>query len=848
MHTLADLAGVLRDLRRRHARRTGGAPLSYRELAAAAGWSHGIIGEYLAGRVLPPTDRFDVLVRLLGASPTEQGALATARDRVEETRRQALAAAPVGPVPHQLPAEVSGFTGRQQELATLDTLLDPAAQGESGPASAVVVTAVAGTAGVGKTTLALRWAHRSADRFPDGQLYLDLRGYDPDRPIEPAGALATLLGGLGVSATDLPTDLAGRAALYRTLLSGRRMLVVLDNAATPDQVRPLLPGTATCRTVVTSRDSLAGLVARDGARRLDLDLLTTAEAVALLRTLVGERVDAEPVAAADLADRCARLPLALRIAAERAVATPGRRLADLADDLRDEANRLDLLAVAGDPRAALRGVFSWSHRHLPRAAARAFDLLGLHPGRDIDVAALAALADCDAATARASLDRLAEAHLVTPAGPAPDGEPGWRMHDLLRAYAVERAGRLPDARAALGRLLDHYSHRARGAARALFPHDRAAGDDGARFDAPGAPTSPEAAGAWLDGQRANLVAVATHAAEHGWPEHAVALSTALWRYLEVGGRYQDALAVHAGAARAARTPSAKAHVLTNLGSTHWSLGDHRTARRCFDRSLAAFRAAGDPAGQARALARLALVYERLGDYPQSLEHLKAALAGYRQTGNRHGVGTQLLNLGALQRRLGDLAAAVARQREAAEIFADLGDRRLLGYSLGNLGATESERGEHDAALQHLDEALAACLATGDRGGEGSAHAALGAAYARMGRHEEAAGHLDRALTIAAAIGEASLRMEALNTLGESWTARGRPTDAIGVHRAAQDLAKRNGDRYEHARALNGLAAAFAATGRPEEAESSRRRARAIYRKLGVPEPVEAPPTVNTGRR
>ncbi|WP_344136875.1 helix-turn-helix transcriptional regulator, partial [Luedemannella flava] len=386
VHTLADLAGVLRDLRRRHARRSGGAPLSYRELAAAAGWSHGIIGEYLAGRVLPPTDRFDVLVRLLGASPAEQGALATARDRVEETRRQAMAATPAAPVPRQLPGEVSGFTGRQRELATLDALLG---QPAAGPATAVVVTAVAGTAGVGKTTLALRWAHRVAERFPDGQLYLDLRGYDPDRPVSPIGALATLLTGLGLSTADLPTDLASRAALYRTLLAGRRMLIVLDNAGTPDQVRPLLPGSATCRTLVTSRDSLAGLVIRDGARRIDLDLLTREEAVALLRTLLGERVDAEPAAAADLADRCARLPLALRIAAEHAAATPGRLLADLADDLRDEATRLDLLAVDGDPRAALRGVFSWSHRHLPPAAARAFDLLGLHPGRDIDAAAVA---------------------------------------------------------------------------------------------------------------------------------------------------------------------------------------------------------------------------------------------------------------------------------------------------------------------------------------------------------------------------------------------------------------------------------------------------------------------------
>ncbi|HEX4705750.1 MAG TPA: helix-turn-helix domain-containing protein, partial [Pseudonocardiaceae bacterium] len=287
MRTLAELAQVLRELRRRHARRLHSAEPTYRELAAATGWSHGIIGEYLAGRVLPPTDRFDVLVRLLGATPAEQGVLATARDRVDEGRRRGSL---IAGVPRQLPLDVFGFTGRVGQLAELDALLERR--------SVALISAVAGTAGVGKTALAVRWAHRVADRFPDGQLYLDLRGYDPQRPVSPDEALAGFLRALGVDGMDIPGELAERAARYRTVLAGRRVLVVLDNASGPDQVRALLPGTPSCFTLVTSRDDLTGLVARDGARRIDLDTLSERDSTALLRTLLGPRVDDDPAAPA----------------------------------------------------------------------------------------------------------------------------------------------------------------------------------------------------------------------------------------------------------------------------------------------------------------------------------------------------------------------------------------------------------------------------------------------------------------------------------------------------------------------------------------------------------------------
>lgn len=320
-----------------------------------------MIGGYLAGQVLPPTDRFDTLVRLLGATPAEQGALATARDRVADARRHAKT--PV--VPRQLPLDGAGFTGREPQLAELSDV-----------AGGTVVLLV-GTAGVGKTALAVRWAHRAADRFPDGQLHADLRGYDPRRPVPPADALAGFLRALGVDGADVPRGVAERAALYRSLVAGRRLLVLLDNASGADQVRPLLPGAASCLAVVTSRDDLAGLVVREGAHRIRLDPLGRTEAARLLRALLGDRVDTEPAAAAALARRCAGLPLALRIAAEFAAGHDGLRLRDVVADLDGAASALDRLDT-GDPRSAVRAVFSWSHRHLAPPARRLFALLGLH--------------------------------------------------------------------------------------------------------------------------------------------------------------------------------------------------------------------------------------------------------------------------------------------------------------------------------------------------------------------------------------------------------------------------------------------------------------------------------------
>jgi DNA-binding SARP family transcriptional activator len=442
---------------------------------------------------------------------------------------QAWAAATAAPpmpvvVPRELPADVAAFTGRAAELAELDRLLPGPAGEDSGKApGAVVIAAVAGTAGAGKTALAVRWAHRVAGQFPDGQLYVNLRGYDPGQPVAPDEALAGFLRALGVADADIPLEEAERAARYRSLVAAKRLLVVLDNAASEAQVRPLLPGSESVMVVVTSRDSLAGLVAVDGARRLDVDVLPQGEAVALLCALIGPRVGDDPAAAEDLARLCARLPLALRVAAERAAARPDTPLADLVAELGGEGDRLELLAAGGDSRAAVTSVFSWSYRHLPADAARMFRLLGLHPGPDWDRCAAAALTTSSAVEAGRLLAALARAHLIQPAGPG-----RYQMHDLLRGYAAHLAARhdTDQARqAALTGLFDYYLAVCAAATARLAP----AGHQQQPQPPPAGIPVPEfgdraAARAWLDTELSTLTALVTYAAAHGWPSHTARLA------------------------------------------------------------------------------------------------------------------------------------------------------------------------------------------------------------------------------------------------------------------------------------------------------------------------------------
>jgi tetratricopeptide (TPR) repeat protein len=781
----------------------------------------------------------------------------------------------------QLPADVDRFTGRVQELAELDRVLTGTAKQSSaagGEATAVAIFVISGAAGVGKTALALRWAHRVRGEYPDGQLYVNLRGYDPDQPLSAEDVLAGFLRSLGVAGQEIPLEIDERAAAYRSLLNGRRVLVVLDNAATVEQVRPLLPGTASCLVVVTSRDFLAGLVARHGARRLDLDPLPPKDAVTLLRALIGRRIDTEPQAAATLAEQCARLPLALRVAAELAAARPGTNLTELVTELSDEHRRLELLDAGGDPRTAIRGVFSWSYRHLPADAARMFRLIGLHPGPDFDPSAAAVLADISLKWAHQLLDLLHRAHLTWL---TPSNRHG--MHDLLRAYATYLASEEepePQRRAALTRLFDHYLNTTAAAANTLVPAPQDHPPPPIRPPTTPNPAvaDPTTARAWLDAERTTLTTVIAYTAAHGWPSHTTHLATTLYCYLETAGHYLDALTILTQACHAARQTSdrsAEARALTNLGLVYFWQGHYQQATEHHQQALALCREIHDRAGEADALTRLGLVYQQQGSYQQATEHHQQALALFREISHRDGEANVLDDLGVAYWHQGHYGQAAEHLQRALALFRQIGHRvgeahalgylglihqrqgrygqaaehlehalilfRQIGHRIGearalvSLGGVYQHQGRPVQALDHLEHALALFREVGDRVGEADALTLLGGVYQGQGHHDQANTHQQQALALYREIGHPTGQACALNSLGEIRYATGQPREALVQHTAALTLAGKIGDRYEQARAHNGLAQAHHITSDSDFARHHWQEALSLYSHLDIPD-------------
>ena len=741
---------------------------------------------------------------------------------------------PGGPgpgVPRELPAGIRHFTGRGGELKELTTLLDHT--DEETPT--VVISAIGGTAGVGKTALAVQWAHQVAGRFPDGQLYVNLRGYDPGPPVTAADALAGFLRALGVPGQDIPAEADERAARYRSLLAGKRMLVVLDNAGKAEQARPLLPGSPRCVVLVTSRDALAGLVARDGAQRLDLELLPPQDAIGLLRALIGERVDTEPAAAAALAERCARLPLALRVAAELAAARPATPLAGLAGELAGQQQRLDLLEAGGDPRTAVRAVFSWSYRHLDAEAARAFRLAGLHPGTDFDPSAIAALTATTAGRAGHLLEVLARAHLVQPAGPGRYG-----LHDLLRAYAAELAATEDSEqarRAALTGLFDYYLAAATAAMDVLAPADK----HRLRVPAPARPVPPlpipDTAQDWLDAERANLVA-ATDLAAADSPGHAIALAITLFRYLGDAGHYTEAEAIHTHALDAARRTGdrrAQANALLNLGTSCLWQCRYSEAADHYQRALAIRRELGDQHDQARVLSNLSLLYFRLGRYEDAVGHARQALAAHAAIRDRFGQALALGNLGMVLCRQGRYQQAASTGQAALTLFQELGHREGEANALGTLGEALRRQGRHQEATRRLRQAIDLAHELGFRQHEAAALESLARILRGQGDYQQATGHHRRALELYQSIGAHSGEAEARNGLGATLLAAGRPGPALAEHRLALALAGQIGNRYQQARAHDGLAHTYRATGDHSQARQHWQHALTLCTDLGVPE-------------
>jgi tetratricopeptide (TPR) repeat protein/transcriptional regulator with XRE-family HTH domain len=868
---------VFAEMVRANRRRLG---LTQEELAATAGLNVRSIRKVEAGRVSTPRP---VSVRLLADAFGLAGA-----DR-EDFYRAAVGEPthpPASPhVPKQLPADVSMFTGRDEQLAYLDELLP----GATDQPTSVVITAVSGTAGVGKTALAVHWAHRVRDRFPDGQLYMNLRGYDSDQLVGPGEALSRLLAALGITGQNVPHDLDDRAARYRSALADRQILIVLDNAGSVEQVRPLLPGSSSSTVVVTSRDSLAGLVAVDGAHRLELDLLPHAEAITLLRRLIGPRCDAEPEAAATLVEQCARLPLALRVAAELTVARPGIMLAELVADLAGEQRRLDLLDGGGDPHAAVRTVFSWSIHHLPPDTAAMFRLLGLHPGPDIDLFAATALAGANLDDAHRRLEMLSRVHLIQPSGLG-----RYRMHDLLRAYAAElaRAHDTEQVRhGALSRLLDHFRYTASVAMDTAYPFER-----GRRPRIPPADTltpelsDPNQATAWLDAELPNLLAAAQHAANHGWPEHTLHLSVILHRHLRIRGRYPDAEALHRQALTTARLTGHRGgelDTLIGLGEVHRLQGRYERVADHYQRALKIVHATGDRVGELDVLRGLGWVHLQQGGRERAANYFERASKIVHSTGDRVGELDVLRGLGCVhmaQCRYGPAADYFERALKIAHATGDpngeldvlrgLGQVHLLRgryepaadyferalkivHSTGNrigeldalrgLGQVHLLQGRYEPAADHFQRAFEIAHTTGNRIGELDALRGLGDVHLLQGRYEPAAGHYQRALKVALTIGSRNGQFEAMQGLGRVHHATGHPRDALTHHHQALAIATDLQQPADQVRAHDGLAHAHRALDHPEQARQHWQQALEIITSLGTDRTEEAGVTVTSIR-
>jgi tetratricopeptide (TPR) repeat protein/transcriptional regulator with XRE-family HTH domain len=854
------LASVLRELRRR-------ARLTQQDLADAAGVSMRTVSDLERGVATTPQRE---TVRLLAGAlhligPELVRFETAARGRPLESTSQAATVTAM----RSLPRDVASFTGRQGELE----LLADAAVAAGG---AVGIHAIGGMAGVGKTAFAVHAAHHLAGRFPDGQIFLQLYGHTPgQQPADPADALASLLLATGVPAARIPPGLEARSALWRDQVAFKQLLLVLDDAASSEQVRPLLPGAGSNLVLVTSRRHLSAL---DDVTSISLDTLPPGEAGALLVRLAGRPgLNATDSGVQEIIRLCGYLPLAIGMVARQLRHHPAWSAAGRAAELASARDRLGLMETENLSVAA---AFDLSYATFTPGQQRLFRRLGLHPGTDIDAYATAALDGIGLSAARRGLEDLYDQHLLT--------EPAqgrYRLHDLIREHARALAHRLDpqqDQDAAITRLLDYYQHTA-AAADAHIIRRRRPGQvaDGAEPAAAPVLADQERALAWVRTERGNLLACLDYATAAGQHARVITLSAGINGLLQRDGPWADAVARCTAAVQAARQigdPLSHGNALTDLGDIQRLIGDYPASASALEEALSIYRDLGDRQGQANALCYLGVtrqvtgnypaaiqaqsealglyreIDDRLGqanalnqlgsgrritgDYPTAMQAHQEALGLYRNSGDQHGQANALHNLAVARCLTGDYPAAAVAVEEALGIFRRLGNRLGLANALNYLGYILRHTGDYPASVQAQQEALAIYRDLGDRHGQANALCYLGVAQRLTRDYPAAALALDEALAIYRDVGDGGGVVEALNERGTLYQVSGELALAQGCHQQSLELSREMGSSWDEAHALAGLGRCALADGQADGRAvgvALLRQALEIFQRIGAAE-------------
>ncbi len=786
-------AGVLRELRAQ-------AALTQEQLAAAAGLSPRTVSDLERGLATTPhKDTVRLLadaLQLGGSARVEFEAAARGRAGPGRARGRGVAAAT-----RTLPRDIASFTGRQHELAEL-------ADAAAGAGGVVSIHAIGGMAGIGKTAFAVHAAHRLAGRFPAGQIFLPLHAHTPgQRPADPADALASLLLTIGVPAGQIPADLQARTGLWRDRLAGRPLLLILDDAADSEQIRPLLPGGGGSLVLVTSRRRLTAL---EDAQTISLDALPPGEAAGLLvRLAVRPGLSSADPAVREITRLCGCLPLAIGMLARQLYHHPAWTVAGRAAELAAAVDRLELLATENVSVAA---AFDLSYADLTEDQRRLFRRLALHPGTDIDRYAAAALDSTPLADARRGLEALYEQYLLTE--PAPGR---YRMHDLIREHARALASRLDpgdDREQATGRLLDYYQHAA-ARAQALLARGVPAEAPGAAPAAAPVLAGREQALAWARAERTTLLACLDQVTAAGQHARVIALTAALAALLSYDGPWDEAITRHATAVQAARQIGdrpGQALALTDLGDVRRLTGDYPGAVRDLQEALGISRDLGYRPGQALALTNLGNTRQQTGDFPAAVRDLREALGICRDLGNRPGQALALTRLGHTRLMTGDYRAATRDLREALGICRNLGDRRGQAHALTGLGDVRRLTGDHTGAARDLQDALGIYRDLGHRPGQATALTYLGVVRRLTGDYPAAARDLQEALGISQDLGDRRGQAIALAYLGEVRGLTGDFPGAAGDLQETVSIFREIGARMRHAAALAQLGVVRRLTG------------------------------------